>query len=124
MLGTAKNQSFRARVAARGPNGHIMIGMAPARINRDSSNYNKYAFCIYVNDGGLYSGSGTKAQLSTAAIPEGAVVSVQLDRAQRTISFAVNGGPTVGSISQLPDEDLYPFAEFREQGGAVELLPL
>jgi hypothetical protein len=89
VLGTVKNRSFRVRIVAS-PNGSrsIMIGMAPAHINRESSNYNSCGYYLYANTGGLYSGAGDGNRSYTSAVPVGSVVSVLLDRAQRTISFA------------------------------------
>ena len=129
-LGTAKNASFRVRLR-NAEACFVMIGVAPARINKGGFNFTSCGYYMNCNDSHLFSGPPTSYNnkaYGDGQLPAGAVVSVLFGadaRGRRTLSFAVDGRDLGVAYDDLPrDEDLYPAVEVGEQGIVLELLPL
>eukprot|EP00697_Spironema_sp_BW2_P013690 gnl/Spiro4/3910_TR1940_c0_g1_i1.p1 gnl/Spiro4/3910_TR1940_c0_g1~~gnl/Spiro4/3910_TR1940_c0_g1_i1.p1 ORF type:complete len:318 (+),score=99.10 gnl/Spiro4/3910_TR1940_c0_g1_i1:34-987(+) len=115
---------FRFTLTNGAEGSNVMLGIAPSAVDRNSSEvYRKSGWYLYCSDCKLYSGSGAigKAYGASAKLASGAVVDVELDRAQRTISFTVNGqsrGPAFrGEFAA--DDVLCPCASIYDSAAAV-----
>ena len=127
-----KNASFRVRLrAVIGQYTNVMIGVAPARIDKEGGNYGSCGFYFDCCDSTLWSGPPTSYEgkaYGRGQLRAGAVVGVLFGAdasGRRTLSFAVDGRDLGVAYADLPrDEDLYPAVEVYDQGTVLELLPL
>ena len=127
-----KNASFRVRLRAVDDQfTEVMIGVAPARIDKEGHNARSCGCYFKCSNSTLWSGPPTSYKgkaYGRGQLCAGAVVSVLFGAdasGRRTLSFAVDGRDLGVAYADLPrDEDLYPAVEAYHQGTVLELLPL
>jgi len=112
---------FKLKLLKRGPNGYVMIGLAPNTTNKNGLNYATCGWYYYVNSGGLYSQEGTNNKAYCEPMNEGSIIEVVY--ANNAIEFIIDNVRKGYAHINLPSNlTLYPSIDICGVGISVQLM--
>jgi len=113
---------FKLKLLKRGPNGYVMIGLAPNTTNKNGLNYATCGWYYLVHNGGLYSQGGIDNKAYCEPMKEGSIIEVVY--ANNAIEFIIDNVRKGYAHINLPSNlTLYPSIDIAEVGISVQLLP-
>eukprot|EP01118_Nematostelium_gracile_P008711 TRINITY_DN2890_c0_g3_i2.p1 TRINITY_DN2890_c0_g3~~TRINITY_DN2890_c0_g3_i2.p1 ORF type:complete len:161 (+),score=30.54 TRINITY_DN2890_c0_g3_i2:322-804(+) len=118
VLGMKSVTSYSVKVIER--QGHVMIGMAPKRVQLNALNHATCGWFLDLCNGYIHSQNGSRQY--TTRIRKGCTAQVFHNKQNGTISFGVNGINQGIAFETIPnDVDLYPCVEINSRNACLEL---